>query len=140
MDGGKGAPLPLSLPPRVSYLAAYFNRPRVGLSDRNSRRNSVVLPAPDGPVRNWNDLSGRWKETSRRISGPMPYLSPTFSKRITPPVSFTGWAAAATLRRRANQFPVLVNGPEREGSRILCQHGVFEAALTICSPWPRDTS
>ena len=32
-------------------------RPRVGFSDRNSRRSSVVLPAPDGPLRNWNERS-----------------------------------------------------------------------------------
>ena len=30
-------------------------RPRVGRSDRNSMRSSEVLPAPDGPVRNWNE-------------------------------------------------------------------------------------
>ena len=31
-------------------------RPRVGRSDRNSIRSSEVLPAPEGPVRNWNEL------------------------------------------------------------------------------------
>ncbi|WP_171900853.1 hypothetical protein [Brucella neotomae] len=44
---------------------------------------SEVLPAPEGPVRNWNERGGIWKLTSRRISGPIPYLRPTFSKRIT---------------------------------------------------------
>ena len=57
--------------------------PRVGFSDRKSSLSSVVLPAPDGPLRNWNERSGMWKEMSRRISGPIPYRRPTFSKRIT---------------------------------------------------------
>ena len=30
--------------------------PRVGFTDRRISRRSVVLPAPDGPVRNWNEL------------------------------------------------------------------------------------
>ena len=29
--------------------------PRVGFSDMKSRRSSVDLPAPDGPVRNWKE-------------------------------------------------------------------------------------
>ena len=29
--------------------------PRVGRSDRKSRRSSEVFPAPDGPVTNWNE-------------------------------------------------------------------------------------
>ncbi len=32
--------------------------PRVGFSDRNSSLSSVVLPAPDGPLRNWNEPVG----------------------------------------------------------------------------------
>ena len=36
--------------------------PRVGFSDMNSSRSSVVLPAPDGPLRNW-------KERSRNLEG-----------------------------------------------------------------------
>ena len=58
--------------------------PRVGRSDRNSRRNSEVLPAPDGPVRNWNDCGSIWKLRSRRTSDPSPYRNPTFSNRTTP--------------------------------------------------------
>ncbi|WP_236020276.1 hypothetical protein [Brucella anthropi] len=44
---------------------------------------SDVFPAPEGPVKNWNERGGIWKLTSRRISGPIPYRRPTFSKRIT---------------------------------------------------------
>ena len=47
-------------------------RPRVGRSDRNNSRSSDVLPAPDGPVRNWNDCGSIWKLRSRRTSGPSP--------------------------------------------------------------------
>ena len=47
-------------------------RPRVGRSDRNSSRSSEVLPAPDGPVRNWNECGSMWKLRSRRTSGPSP--------------------------------------------------------------------
>jgi hypothetical protein len=46
--------------------------PRVGLSDRRIKRNSVVLPVPEGPVTNWNELGAIEKEISLRISGPMP--------------------------------------------------------------------
>ena len=45
---------------------------RVGLCDRNRRRSSEVLPAPDGPVRNWKECAGISKLRSRRISGPSP--------------------------------------------------------------------
>ena len=44
--------------------------PRVGFSDRKKSRISDVLPAPDGPVRNWNDFGAMSKERSRRTSGP----------------------------------------------------------------------
>ena len=44
-------------------------RPRVGFSDRKKSRMSVVLPAPDGPVRNWNDFGAIWNDRSRRTSG-----------------------------------------------------------------------
>jgi hypothetical protein len=47
-------------------------RPRVGCSDRKSSLSSVVLPAPEGPVRNWKDFFGMSKVRSRRISGPIP--------------------------------------------------------------------
>ena len=46
--------------------------PRVGRSVMNNRRSSVLLPAPDGPVRNWNDPRSMWKLRSRRTSGPSP--------------------------------------------------------------------
>ena len=46
--------------------------PRVGRSDRNKSRSSEVLPAPEGPVRNWNECAGISKLRSRRISGPSP--------------------------------------------------------------------
>ena len=41
-------------------------------SDRNSSRSSEVFPAPDGPVRNWNECAGIMKDRSRKISGPSP--------------------------------------------------------------------
>src|SRR5579872_5652341 len=56
-------------------------RPRVGLSESSIRRIKVVLPAPEGPVRNWNDCGPTSKLISFRISAPMPYLRPTFSNR-----------------------------------------------------------
>ena len=34
----------------------FAENPREGFSDRKKSRISVVLPAPDGPVRNWKDL------------------------------------------------------------------------------------
>src|SRR5690242_6490021 len=58
-------------------------KPRVGLSARNRSLSSDDLPAPDAPVRKVNDPWASSKETSRRISGPRPYLSPTLSRRIT---------------------------------------------------------
>jgi hypothetical protein len=58
-----------------------LTRPRVGRSDRNSSFSSEVLPAPEGPVRNWKEWAGIRKLRSRRISGPRPYRSPTFSNR-----------------------------------------------------------
>ena len=66
----------ISARPRFDKVATSWPnmviRPRVGRSDRNSRRSSVVLPEPDGPVRNWNEFSGTSKVTSRSTSGPMP--------------------------------------------------------------------
>ena len=59
--------------------------PRVGRSARNSRRSSEVLPAPEGPVRNWNECGSIRKVRSRRTSGPTPYRNPTFSNRTTCP-------------------------------------------------------
>ncbi len=47
-------------------------RPRVGFMDRKKRRISDVLPAPDGPVRNWKERGSISKLRSRRISGPTP--------------------------------------------------------------------
>ena len=32
--------------------------PRVGSIDKNINRNNVVLPDPDGPVRNWKERAG----------------------------------------------------------------------------------
>ena len=46
--------------------------PRVGLSDRNSSRSSEVLPAPEGPVRNWKECGSMRNVRSRRTSGPRP--------------------------------------------------------------------
>jgi len=42
------------------------------------------LPAPDGPVRNWNECGSMRNDRSRRTSGPRPYRKPTFSNRTTP--------------------------------------------------------
>ena len=47
-------------------------KPRVGLSERYSSRSSEVLPAPEGPVRNWKECGSTLKERSRRTSGPRP--------------------------------------------------------------------
>ena len=66
----------------VSWLKT-VSRPRVGRSDRNNIRSSDVLPAPEGPVRNWNDCGSMLKLRSRRTSGPSPYRNPTFSNRTT---------------------------------------------------------
>src|SRR5262249_21034898 len=60
--------------------------PRVGRSDRNSRRKSELLPAPDGPVMNWNDRASMRNVRSRRTSGPRPYRNPTCSNRTTLPL------------------------------------------------------
>ena len=40
---------------RETSLPKSVISPRVGFSERKSSRSSVVLPAPEGPVRNWND-------------------------------------------------------------------------------------
>ncbi len=55
--------------------------PRVGLSDSSISRSSVVLPAPEGPVRNWKLCGAMAKDRSFRTSAPMSYRKPTFSKR-----------------------------------------------------------
>ena len=47
-------------------------KPRVGRSARRIRRNRVVLPAPEGPVRNWKDCGAMSKLRSCRISAPIP--------------------------------------------------------------------
>ena len=47
-------------------------RPRVGFSDSRMRRISVVLPAPDGPVKNWNECGSISKLMSFKISPPIP--------------------------------------------------------------------
>src|SRR5262249_9935643 len=60
--------------------------PRVGRSDRNSRRKSELLPAPEGPVMNWNDRASIRNVRSRRTSGPRPYRNPTCSNRTTLPL------------------------------------------------------
>ena len=46
--------------------------PRVGRIERNSSRNSEDFPAPDGPVRNWNECGSIRKVRSRKTSGPRP--------------------------------------------------------------------
>ncbi len=46
--------------------------PRVGLTEIRISRSRVVLPAPEGPVRNWNEFGSMEKVRSRRTSGPMP--------------------------------------------------------------------
>ena len=66
----------------VSWLKT-VSRPRVGRSERNNSRSSDVLPAPEGPVRNWNDCGSISKLRSRSTSGPSPYRNPAFSNRTT---------------------------------------------------------
>src|SRR5246127_2960767 len=63
------------------YWPNKLTNPRVGRSDRNNSFKSDVLPAPEGPVKNWKEWAGIRKLRSRRISGPSPYRSPTFSNR-----------------------------------------------------------
>src|SRR5690554_5607180 len=58
--------------------------PRLGLSESKSSRKSEVLPDPDGPVKKWNEPGEIEKVKSFRISGPCPYLKPTFSNFIKP--------------------------------------------------------
>ena len=59
--------------------------PRVGFRARNSMRNRLLLPAPEGPVRNWKDCLRISKVRSLRISRPASYLRPTLSNLITDP-------------------------------------------------------
>ena len=79
-------------------------RPRVGFSDMNSRRRSEVLPAPDGPVRNWNEPGSMRNVRSRRTSEPTPYRKPTFSNRTTPfsdhAAGGAGFGAASAVRSK----------------------------------------
>ena len=56
-------------------------RPRDGRSARYMSLKSVVLPAPLGPVRKWNEPAASCMLMSRNTSGPAPYRMPTFSKR-----------------------------------------------------------
>ena len=58
--------------------------PREGCSASSTSFRSVVLPAPDGPVRKVNEPGSSAKLTSRRTSRPAPYRMPTFSKRTMP--------------------------------------------------------
>ncbi len=46
--------------------------PRVGFTESRMRRSSVVLPAPEGPVRNWKECGAIRKLTSDSTSGPRP--------------------------------------------------------------------
>ncbi len=43
---------------RARSLPKTVISPRVGFSDRNSSLSSVVLPAPEGPLRNWKERAG----------------------------------------------------------------------------------
>src|SRR5258708_19535766 len=70
-----------SLPSSETSWPNRLTSPRVGRIEPNSNRSSEVLPAPDGPVRNWKEWAGIRNERSRRISGPSPYRNPTFSNR-----------------------------------------------------------
>ena len=67
-------------------LTSWPNRwicPRVGVIDMNIRRSSDVFPAPEGPVRKWNEPGRKWKLSSASVSGPRPYFRPMFCRRIT---------------------------------------------------------
>ena len=46
--------------------------PALGRRDNNSRRNSEVLPEPDGPVRKWNEPGAMAKLRFLRTGGPSP--------------------------------------------------------------------
>ena len=62
----------LILAEQRDVVAEQLTRPRVGRSDRNNSLSSEVLPAPEGPVRNWKEWAGMAKLRSRKISGPSP--------------------------------------------------------------------
>ncbi len=57
---------------RLTSSPKIVTSPRVGATDISMRRNSVVLPAPEGPVRNWNERGPTEKVRSRSTSGPRP--------------------------------------------------------------------
>ena len=46
--------------------------PLVGRKESMMSLSNVDLPAPEGPVRNWNEQGAIAKVRSRRISGPTP--------------------------------------------------------------------
>ncbi len=60
------AEMPLTSSPKIE------TRPRVGRAESRIRRSSVVLPAPEGPVRNWKERGAMRKLTSDSTSGPRP--------------------------------------------------------------------
>ena len=49
----------------------------------NNRRSSDVLPAPEGPVRKWNEPGRKWKFTSDSTSAPRSYFKARLANRIT---------------------------------------------------------
>ena len=56
----------------AASLSKIVMRPRVGFSDSSISRSSVVLPAPEGPVRNWKLCGAISNVASRMISAPIP--------------------------------------------------------------------
>ena len=61
---------------------ATHTAPRSGRSWRLSRRNSVLLPDPDGPTRKTNSPLAMSKLASRRATTSEAYDLVTFSRRI----------------------------------------------------------
>lgn len=98
----------------------------------NSSRKSDVLPAPDGPVKKWNEPGRKWKLTLERTSGPESYLSATLLSRITGGVAFDSWccgkAVPKTVARQGDQSARIVAGswgerPPGEESSIWPERG-----------------
>src|SRR6476646_11410246 len=120
----------MSLPNRLTS-------PRVGRSDRNSSRSSEVLPAPEGPVRNWKECAGIRNVRSRKISGPSPYRKPTFSNRTkVSSARHEPWSSSA----RHQQGPSYARrGPWPETPGFYLKLGPnlrLDLNLGRLAPWP----
>ncbi len=106
----------------------------------NNSRSSEDLPAPDGPVRKWNEPGRRWKLTSERTSGPRSYLRPTLFNRITVSGSGSSYEGLASVRlyagrRRPYQ---LVTNMAAACTRMTVVHDMSSAHLRSRSLGPNS--